>query len=63
MLPERDELLFQAEISKLNLFSAKKAAEDSRIKSLNAEMEVDLGGCSNVSRISILQLLPRRTQY
>lgn len=44
-MQERDDLLFQAEVSKLNLFNAKKAAEDSRIKSLNAEMEVDLGEC------------------
>lgn len=50
MLQERDELLFQAEVSKLNLFNAKKAAEDSRIKSLNAEMEVDLARNALLSR-------------
>ena len=50
MIAERDLLLFEKDMAMMNFFSAKNAAETSRLKALGAEMEVEYARSALLSR-------------
>ena len=57
LLPERDQLLHDKDMAILALFQAKKAAEQSRVRSLSAEMDAEFAHNALLSRKIQLQTL------